>query len=73
MRVIAVVDISLVPCHQIVREVNKITSPALFVDFHVESSSVVQILPFPSADGCGAGTGTGVRVTSATVSEGFPN
>ena len=49
------------------------SSPAVPVDFHVESSYVVQVLPFPLADGCGAGGGMGVRVTRATVSEGLSN
>ena len=49
------------------------SSPALSINFHVESSYAVQVLPFLLADGCGAGGGMGVRVTRATVSEGLSN
>ena len=70
---IAIIEVSFVLCHRIDLEVEETGGLALSVDFHVESLSVVQALPFPLASGGGAGAGPGVRVTYATAREDLPN
>ena len=69
---IAIIEVSFVLCHRIDLEVEETGGPALSVDFHVESLSVVQALPFPLANGGGAGAGPGVRATCATAREDLP-
>ena len=70
---IAIVKISFVLCPRIDREVEEFGGLVLPVDFHVESLSAVEVLPFPLANGGGAGAGPGVRMTCATAGEDPPN
>ena len=56
---IAVIEISFFLRHRIDREVEEIGGLALSVDFHVESLSAVQVLPFTLANGGGAEAGPG--------------
>ena len=48
---IAIVKISFVLCPRIDREVEEFGGLVLPVDFHVESLSAVEVLPFPLANG----------------------